>query len=283
MPLLFSDPIVDVLPRVVAGTALAAAIAIASQRAGALTRSGATAAVAVGAVTFAFGGVLVAAAVIIFFATGSLLGRVSEASTRRGQRVAAKGATRDAAQVFANGGVATICAFAGGVIGVHNAAAASHWLIAAVCALAAASGDTWSTEIGALAGGRVRRITDMRSVPLGASGGVTVAGTLAAPLGGAVVGLAGLLRADLLAPAAWLALGAIAGLAGSLIDSLLGATAQGIWCCSNCGQTIETPVHPACGTQAERVRGTTLLNNDGVNFAMTLAGAGVGYAISLLV
>ena len=49
--------------------------------------------------------------------------------------------------------------------------------------LAAATADTWATEVGTLAGGTPRSIRTLRPVPAGTSGGVSVVGTLASVLG----------------------------------------------------------------------------------------------------
>jgi len=280
MSLLHDATVVAFAQRFAVGGIIAAAIAWVGYRTRALTLSGSIAAVIVGALTFSFGGPLVAAAVIIFFITGSTLSRAHTATADQARVLAPKGAQRDAAQVVANGGVATACAIVGGVTALYGLPHASRFLIAAVCAIAAASGDTWSTEIGALASGPARLITNMKPVDAGTSGGVTFLGTIAAPLGGAIVGLAGLARPDILALPWWIVICAIAGLIGSIFDSLLGATIQGMWQCSRCAHTVEARVHAACGAQCTLVRGQSWLDNDGVNGIMTLVGASAGYALA---
>jgi uncharacterized membrane protein len=58
-----------------------------------------------------------------------------------------------------------------------------------------------------------------------------------------------------------------AGLAGSLFDSLLGATVQAMYYCPT--DEKETEKHPlhTCGTETVHIRGWKWLNNDWVNFA----------------
>ncbi len=279
MPLLHDATFLTIPLRAAAGAVMASAIALIAYRARALTLSGALAAIVVGSLSFAFGGLLVAAAIIIFFASGSLLGRVGSATADRARSLAAKDARRDAAQVGANGAVAVLCAIAAGVAAIVGWPHAARLSVAAVCAIAAASGDTWSTEIGAFARGPARRITDLRPVPAGTSGGITLLGTVAAPLGGAVVGIAFIFAPGVLPLAGWVGICALAGLAGSLFDSVLGATLQGQWRCPRCQTTTETRAHSGCLSRSDLVRGLGWLDNDGVNAAMTLGGAALGYAL----
>ncbi|HXN08861.1 MAG TPA: DUF92 domain-containing protein [Candidatus Acidoferrales bacterium] len=280
MPLLYDATAVAFAQRFAVGVVIAAAIAWMGYRTRSLTLSGSLMAVIVGALTFSFGGPLVAAAVIIFFIAGSVLSRVHIPSADQARVLAPKGAQRDAAQVAANGGVATACAIVGGIAALYGSPHASRFMIAAVCAIAAASGDTWSTEIGALARGPARLITNMKVVDAGTSGGVTILGIVAAPFGGAIVGLAGAARPDILVLPEWIAICAAAGLIGSVVDSLLGATMQGMWQCSKCAHTVEARVHIICGTPCTLIRGLSWLDNDGINGIMTLVGAAVGYALA---
>ena len=266
------------LEKLAAGALIATAISLCARWLRALTWSGVIAAVLVGTLSFGFGGVAVAAAIVIFFVTGSALGRVRNAAADRARNIAAKGSTRDAFQVIANGGVTMLCAVTAGIAagaGAHSAAA--PWVAAAICAAAAASGDTWSTEIGAFSRAAPRRVTDLRRVEAGTSGGVTILGTIAAPVGGMLVGTAGLAARTILPIGTWLGVTAAAGLAGSLIDSVLGATLQGQWRCSGCGQVQDARRHRGCEAHGDLVSGVAWLDNDGVNAAATAVGACVGF------
>src|SRR6185437_3658125 len=94
-----------VIARATVGTLVAAAIALAAWRANSLSRSGALAALVVGALAIAagwsWGGLLV-----IYFVSTSLLTRMGAAAKeRRGGGIVEKGGARDAAQVLANGAV----------------------------------------------------------------------------------------------------------------------------------------------------------------------------------
>jgi len=149
-----------------------------------------------------------------------------------------KKTTRNHRQVLANGGVAALAALAG------------SWA-AFAGALAAATADTWASEIGRRARTPPRLITNGKPVPAGTDGGMTVLGTVGGIAGaGFVAELAGLLpRAGgpgLAHPGWFAAVVAVAGVVGMLVDSLLGATVQG------------------------KVR---WIDNDVVNLAATLTGA----------
>jgi Raf kinase inhibitor-like YbhB/YbcL family protein len=153
--------------------------------------------------------------------------------------------------------------------------------------LAAVNADTWATELGVLSRRSPRLISTGKVVERGASGGISLAGLLAA-LGGAVMiaGLAVLpLTADTGSAARAFIIGtvvALAGLAGSLVDSLLGSTLQVIYTCPTCAK--ETERHPThtCGTTTVYQRGWRWLNNDWVNAACATAGAGLVLASAVL-
>lgn len=246
------------------GLLLGAAVAGLAYWRRALTGDGAGAAAAVGAVVFARGGAPATAALLAFFASSSALSRVGERRKRSAPLAQAKGARRDAWQVLANGGVATLSLLVGG---------RRHGGGAYVGALAAAGADTWATELGMLARRPPRLITTLQPVERGTSGGVTPEGLRASLAGASVVGLAWALLGGGWRDV-WGALGA--GMTGSLVDSLLGATVQAVYRCHACGELTEAPVHARCGRQATLVRGQTWLTNDAVNALATLAGAAVG-------
>lgn len=220
-----------------------------------------------------------------------LLSRLGRARKRALAEVGKAGA-RDAWQVVANGGVATLCALA------WSATHEPRWAFAFAGAYAAAAADTWATEIGTLARHRPRSILTLRPVAPGLSGGITLPGTLAA-LAGALwsgaAGLAGIALAYLYAPirdawsptypipAAALVLAAAAipagGFLGSTADSLLGASVQELRRCDRCERACETDPH-GCGAPTRLVRGLRGVTNDLVNLAATVAGAAVAFGLA---
>jgi uncharacterized protein (TIGR00297 family) len=216
-----------------------------------LTRGGLIAACAVGAgVTWGLGWrALLLLAVLLH--SGSLHTQLAE---RRGPR-------RMARQVLANGGVAAAAA----LVGSWSAAAG---------AIAAATADTWATEIGAFSPFPPRLITSGRAVTRGTSGGITALGTLGGVAGALLIaGLASALGGGDAAPGT-LAVIAIAGVAGMLADSLLGASAQGRFECPACDARFERGT-TVCHEPVRLAGGWRWLDNDGVNLAATVCGAAV--------
>jgi uncharacterized protein (TIGR00297 family) len=222
-----------------------------------LTADGALAAMLVGAVTFARGGLPSAGALLAFFVSSSALSRVALERKRSLPLAQSKGAQRDVWQVLANGGAATFWA-------------AVDRPQATVGALAAAAADTWATELGMLARHAPRLITTWRTVEPGTSGGVTLEGLVASLCGAMTVGFA----AEALGGGRGLVLRAVfAGLIGSVLDSLTGATLQASYFCARCGKATEESRHAACGSKTELVRGASFVTNDVVNAFATVCGS----------
>jgi uncharacterized protein (TIGR00297 family) len=252
------------------------AIVVAAHRLRALTIDGAVAAFLVGLACLGAGGFAVGAPLLTFFVTGSALSRMRLPRAAADLMEQAKGAARDAAQVFANGGAAAVCAVAAGALSLHSSALALPWYAASVGSLAVAAADTWATEVGTRSAAMPRSIAGWKPVAVGASGGVTLFGFAASIAGGAVVGAAAAAFLPGMRFAAWSATCAAIGFVGALIDSVLGATLQGAWYCDGCELPCESE-HHRCGKKARFARGLRWLDNDGVNAASTIAGAALGY------
>ena len=113
-------------------------------------------------------------------------------------------------------------------------------------------------------------------LPTGASGGVTLAGSLAMIGGALVIALA----ARAMGLGARIAVVALAGVAGALADSLLGALAQERRRCPQCDCATERHVHD-CGAATDPAGGIAWLDNDVVNLCATVVGAVVAGALAL--
>jgi uncharacterized protein (TIGR00297 family) len=267
-----------------AGAAAALLIGLAAHARGALSPSGVLGALLTGTLLFGLGPLEGAAALIVFFVTATALGRALRHRTAALEREYAKTGRRDLAQALANGGVAALCAIA------FARSGEPVWAVALAGALAAANADTWATEIGGAFGRAPRLITTLRPAPPGASGAVTLAGLAASAGGAALIAATALLTAlaaeALGAGSAGFWLGAApaiiaGGVAGSLIDSLLGAAVQAIRWCEACGKETERRIHH-CGAAAEHRRGLRWIGNDEVNLLATAAGAAVSGLLFLL-
>jgi uncharacterized protein (TIGR00297 family) len=252
-----------VLVRATAGLVLAAVVARLARRAHALSMSGALAATVVGAACVAAGWDW-AALIMVFFLTSTLLSRLGRAAKeRRTDSIVAKGGERDAVQVLANGAVFAVGAAA------FAASGSSGWQALAIGALAAATADTWATEVGTLVGRSPRSIVSLRVVPVGTSGGVTLPGTLASIAGAAMLGATARVFGWQPIIAWWAVAG---GVAGSIADSVLGALWQARRRCPSCNILTERRVHP-CGSVTVLAGGVPWLDNDAVNALSTVLGA----------
>lgn len=253
-----------------AGVVFAAVVAAAAHRARALTASGAIAAWIVGACVFAAGGWVFAAVLFAFFVPSTMLSRIGRERKRELVDIGKHG-SRDAWQVVANGGVAALCA-------VLAAATHAQPIAAAFAgAFAAASADTWGTEIGTLAKAAPRSILTFAPLAPGISGGVTLAGTLAEIGGACVVGMV----AWALGVGAWWIVAA-GGFAGALADSVLGASLQELRYCPSCRRVCETDPH-VCGSATVLRRGAPWMSNDAVNACAAAIGALVAGWIAIAI
>lgn len=267
--------------RLALGLALAGLIAFAAYRRGSLSRSGAFGATLIGTTIFGLGGWAWGVLLVLFFVSSSVLSHYKEQRKAALAEKFSKGSRRDLAQTLANGGAGALA-----VIG-HALWPSPVWWAAFVGAIATVNADTWATELGVLHRGRPRLITTLREVEAGESGGVSTTGTLAAFSGAALIALtaAGFDLAAGGASAAALGLGVIgafAGLAGSLIDSWLGATVQAIYLCDACGKETERHPQHLCGAPTRLRRGWRWLDNDWVNFVSSVAGAALAGVLSIL-
>jgi uncharacterized membrane protein len=195
-----------------------------------------------------------------FFVSSNLVSRVRPPAALRS--LDSKSDRRDAWQVYANGGAATL----GAALGLIDSAI-GIWLVTAT--LAAAAADTWATSIGTRSLVLPRLPWSGRSVPVGSNGGMTLLGTAGGAAGALLVAGIGAIVADmpLLLP-----VGTLIGFFGMVVDSMLGALFQGRFHCPACDAASEWRVH-RCGAATTQEGGMAWLNNDGVNFIATaLAG-----------
>ncbi|XP_064545810.1 transmembrane protein 19 [Drosophila montana] len=161
----------------------------------------------------------------------------------------------------------------------------SSWLgIAVMSAFACCNGDTWSSELGSVLSTRDPiSIISWRRVPRGTNGGISLIGIVVSLLGGLLVGFAYFATVRytveakmlLVSPPQWpiIFFGGLAGLFGSLLDSVLGGLLQfsGI---NTHGKIVDAP-----GKGVRHVSGLRILDNHSVNLISTII---IGVTMPLL-
>ena len=182
----------------------------------AVTFWGLQAATLLGVSLFIFGGWLSFAALVLFFLLGSAVSRVGKKAKADACALHERQGPRSAAQVAANGLPPLIFA------ALYRAAGAESCLLAVLVCLAAAAADTFSSEIGMLSKKNPVSILTRKPIRRGVSGGVTRLGFGGAALGALAVSPLALSEFGIEGMLAVIA----AGLAGSIIDSALGAAFQ---------------------------------------------------------
>lgn len=270
-----------ILLQCLVGLAISSGIGFAAYKHKSLTKNGMLGAILTGTAIFGLGGWIWGALLITFFILSSLLSKYQADAKSAMAEKFAKGACRDIGQVLANGGAGAFFAT------LFPLLQAPVIFFAFLGAMATVNADTWATELGVLSKKAPRLITTGKKVSPGTSGGITLLGTLATFSGGLAIGLAGLLFMSIdgnyggtgtaLVKNLWpvlLIAATLGGLAGSLFDSLLGATIQAIYYSDARRKETEKVIDPN-GIPNRHIRGWTWLNNDWVNFISSLVGAGV--------
>ncbi len=276
----------QLLSSLLLGVALSAVIAFLAYRRGSLSRSGALGALIVGTLIFGLGGWVWGVILALFFLSSSFLSHYKEREKAATAEKFEKGHRRDMGQVLANGGLGAAVAVLSVVV-PGRVVPNMLWFYLFIGVMATVTADTWATELGTLSKAAPRLVTSGRVVEVGTSGGVSLLGTGVSFVGGLLIGLtAGILgaAAGLIAwqamPATAL-IGALGGAAGSLLDSLLGATVQQIYYCDTCRKETERKVH-RCGTTTRPLRGWSWMNNDLVNLISSLGGGLVAVLLATL-
>ncbi|KAG8777980.1 hypothetical protein FRC12_025242 [Ceratobasidium sp. 428] len=144
-------------------------------------------------------------------------------------------------------------------------------------------GDTMASELGILSKSPPRLITTLARVPPGTNGGLSTSGTLASLAGGVIMGLtmftslmvesAGCRTDTGKHLASTVLAGALGGLGGSALDSILGATIQKTDFSNSTNRIItdETKTKPREVGEVKTISGLDLLSNNQVNLLSSMA------------
>jgi uncharacterized protein (TIGR00297 family) len=202
------------------------ACAVVALLAGALRSGGVVVAWALGVVTWMAFGLEGFVLLLAFLLGGLLVTLFGYGSKGRAGTAEPSGGRRGGAEVFGKGGALLLLGFFAltvqWMISPRVADFRSWWGWVVVAILAAATADTWATEIGGLWGKRAYTLWPVREVPPGTSGAVSVAGLLAALAGAVSISGLGLLL-GLLAqrPLTFAVLCTVAAFVATVAESLL--------------------------------------------------------------
>ena len=223
-----------------------------------LSLSGAIGGYLLGIIIFGAGGWNWITPLVFFFISSSILSSIKRKKLSR----------RDLVQILANGGFPTICAIE------YIFWGSPYSSIFFLGAISSATADTWGTEIGYFSKASPTLIFSKKKVSRGTSGGITILGTLSSICGGFIIGLIAHFSfgiENIFIPLT------IAGLLGSLFDSILGNFIQGKFRCNKCNEIIEERSH--CNASALLITGSKFIDNNMVNFLNTLTGAITAFLI----
>jgi uncharacterized protein (TIGR00297 family) len=256
------------------GLALSAIVGLVAYKKHWLNVSGIVGLLAVGTSLFVGGGWTWFAILIAFFASSSFLTLYKLEDKRFLDNIVAKPGARDIWQALANGGIGALSGW------IYSFYPKNVIFAAFLGAIGTVTADTWAVEIGVLSKSDPILITTGKRVPPGTSGGISPLGTLATAAGALFIGLVtwALISIDSLffsneSDSQWiLPITLLAGIAGSIFDSFLGATVQSTYYCERCHKETERVVH-TCGQETKLIKGWRWLGNDWVNFLSSLIGS----------
>ena len=205
------------MPQVIAALVVPALFTVLAYLLGMVSRGGAAGGFVVAALIYLSLGWQGFTVLALFVVGGSVLTRLGYGRKERSGTAEGGGGRRGARNAIANGSIAVLCALLAALTPYPTAFAAAF-----VASLGAAFADTAESEIGQLFARTPRRITDLRKVPPGTDGAVSLPGTLA---GLAAVGLTASLGLwlGLIEEQGQMLLVALAAFAGTIADSLIGA------------------------------------------------------------
>ncbi|NVM31357.1 MAG: DUF92 domain-containing protein [Candidatus Helarchaeota archaeon] len=277
----------DILIHAIVGLIIVSAFGVLSIKLRIVSFSGLIAGFIVGYIVWIFGGWTWFIIILMFHLSAAFFTKFKYKRKVKQGLAQEKGGARGWPNVFANGGFPTICAALEGIFVILIIGGAFDiFLFGFIGAVATMTADTIATETGLLSKTNPRLVTKLRKVvEPGSSGGVTILGELGALVGTLIIGgmawlLAGL---GLLASSftyQLLIAAVVAGMLGCLVDSVFGASIQGIFQCNVCNKITEKAKH--CGKKSTHLRGMAFFENNMVNFVASMSGGLIAMGLFLL-
>lgn len=242
-----------------------------------LSKSGAIGAIIIGTLVIGGTGWYGFLVLTFFFVTSSGLSKWSKRKKGLNNKkdyilkrnIEAKGDQRDLFQVLANGGLAALTAL------LYAITSYPIWLVMLASSLAAATSDTWASEIGRWSRKPPRDCFSWKLVEPGISGAVSGLGTLASLIGAFFTALVALplfiFEQVSVQPIMLLLIISCSGWFGNWMDTWIGAKWQVRYQCNLCQTKTEQKIH--CHSFTKEVKGIYWIDNDIVNLICTLSAA----------
>ena len=230
---------------------------------------------------------------LFFFVSANVIGKIRKnIQKEEGKFIEKKSDRRDLMQVLANGLMAILAAV---IFAVSDSCSNTKIMFAAIvmfgAAMAEATSDTWAGEIGRLSKRPPVSLKTRKVVPKGVSGGVTLLGYGAGLLGAAFIAVIWYVLfsaisgpADLFIEKLTIGLVIIilAGFAGCIVDSVLGAFFQALYIDADSGKYTEKKKSPS-GKDNQLTSGIPWMDNDMVNLASNLLSAVAAFIAAMLI
>jgi uncharacterized protein (TIGR00297 family) len=249
--------------------ALNLVIALVAYKRKSLDLSGVITALIVGILIYMFAGATIWLILMLFFISSSFITHLKNSHKAKLSSEYIK-SKRNYKQVLASGLMPTIFSI------IYYFTRFDVILLAAVSTIAISCADTWASELGILNKGKTVLITTFKPVKKGESGGVSLYGTTMSAVGSLLIAatfiISKLLCSNISTTSAIFILVSVTmiGLAGSIIDSLLGASLQAKHLDSRTNLVTES--RKSNGKINQKISGLGFMTNEMVNFTSSIIG-----------
>lgn len=137
--------------------------------------------------------------------------------------------------------------------------------------------DSMASDIGSMTKGKTINVITFKPLEKGISGGISLLGTLSSVVSSFLLTTLPLLF-HAISFKIYFFISLFAFL-GTIVDSLLGATAQALYKCEKCEKLIENPLH--CSLNAKLIKGYKFIDNVAVNYLSGAVTCALGFLLPL--